>query len=87
MKERVRWRSELMETFEDVVGTCDRKVANSLLFVGRHGYASKKRVPYSFVRIDVQDGRPPKFIIRPFITEQVQREWYNHHLKPVAIGA
>ena len=46
----------------------------------------KKRVPYSFVRIDVQDGRPPKFIIRPFVAEQVQREWYNHHLKTFAIG-
>ncbi len=78
--------SELMETFEDVVGTGDRKVADSLLFVGRNGYASKKRLPYSFVRIDVQDGRPPKFIVRPFVAEQVQREWYNYHLKPFAIG-
>jgi len=78
--------SELMETFEDIVGSCDRKVADSLLFVGRNGYASQQRLPYSFVRIDVQDGRPPKFIIRPFVAERFQGEWYNHHLEPFVIG-
>ncbi|MBR8836370.1 MAG: metallophosphoesterase [Stigonema ocellatum SAG 48.90 = DSM 106950] len=78
--------SELMETFEDISGTYDRKVADSLLFVGRNDYAVQKRLPYSFVRIDVQDGCPPRFIVRPFVAELFEGEWYNHNLEPFLIG-
>jgi 3',5'-cyclic AMP phosphodiesterase CpdA len=62
-----------------------RKVARSLLFVGRNGYGSKKRRPYSFLRIDVQDGCPPKFIVRPFISERFQNQWFDSHLEPFEI--
>ncbi|MCL1474125.1 metallophosphoesterase family protein [Argonema antarcticum] len=68
---------ELMETFEDAKGSYTRKVAESLLFVGRSGQGLEKRRPYSFLRIDVKDGRPPKFIVRPFIAERIHGKWQN----------
>jgi hypothetical protein len=77
--------SELMETFQDITGSYKHKVADSLLFIGRNGEATQQRYPYSFVRIDVQDGRPPKFIIRPFIAECFQGEWHNRGLEPFVI--
>lgn len=61
------------------------KVARSLLFIGRNGYGSTKRRPYSFLRIDVQDGRPPKFVVRPFISERFQHQWFDSELKPFEI--
>jgi len=73
---------ELRETFED---GDSRLVARSLRFIGRHGKGSQKRRPYSFLRIDVQDGRPPKFIVRPFITERFHHQWNNRHLEPFEI--
>jgi hypothetical protein len=73
---------ELMEAFPDSTGTSLRKVADSLLFIGRNGYDAWKRLPYSFARIDVKDGRPPKFVIRPFVAERFQGEWYNRELQP-----
>ncbi|ARV61279.1 metallophosphoesterase [Nostocales cyanobacterium HT-58-2] len=77
--------SELMETFENLPGSPSRKVADSLLFVGRNGYDTQKRLPYSFVRIDVQDGCPPKFVVRPFVAERFQGEWCDRHLEPFVI--
>lgn len=76
---------ELTETFGDTEGDRTLKVARSLLFVGRHGQGSQKRRPYSFLRIDVQDGKPPKFIVRPFISERFQRQWSNSHIEPFEI--
>jgi hypothetical protein len=76
---------ELKETFGETEGGHTRKVAESLLYVGRNGHGSQKRRPYSFLRIDVQDGRPPKFIVRPYIAERFQRQWSNSHLKPLVI--
>jgi len=73
---------ELRETFED---GDSRLVARSLRFVGRHGKGPQKRRPYSFLRIDVQDGRPPKFIVRPFVTERFHHQWSNSHLEPFEI--
>lgn len=77
--------SELMETFEDSTDNPNRKVADSLLFVGRNGYDEQKRLPYSFVRIDVKDGNPPKFIVRPYIAERFQGEWSDRQLEPFVI--
>ncbi|BAZ24774.1 metallophosphoesterase [Kalymmatonema gypsitolerans NIES-4073] len=77
--------SELMETFEDIAGHPSRKVADSLLFVGRNGYDGQKRLPYSFVRIDVKDGNPPKFIVRPYVAERFQGEWGDRQLEPFVI--
>jgi hypothetical protein len=71
---------ELMETFGET-----RQVARSHLFVGRNGQGSQKRRPYSFLRIDVLDGCPPKFVVRPFIAERFKRQWNNRSLEPFAI--
>ncbi|MBD1926215.1 metallophosphoesterase [Trichocoleus sp. FACHB-90] len=71
---------ELMETFGET-----RQVARSHLFVGRNGQGSQKRRPYSFLRIDVLDGCPPKLVVRPFIAERFKRQWNNSGLEPFAI--
>ena len=81
-----RQRSEGLELTESYgIDGKNRKVARSLLFVGRNGYGLKKRRPYSFLRIDVQDGRPPKFIVRPFISERFEHQWVDSHLEPFEI--
>jgi hypothetical protein len=77
---------ELMEAFANENRGYRRLVAKSHLYVGRHGQGSQKRRPYSFLRIDVQDGVPPKFIVRPFICDRVHGEWVNSHLEPFMIG-
>lgn len=74
---------ELMESFGE--GSHSRLVAKSQFFVGRNGYGSQKRRPYSFLRIDVKDGKPPKFIVRPFIAERFQRQWHNSQIEPFVI--
>lgn len=75
---------ELLETFQ--VDRKTRLVAKSLLFVGRHGQGLQKRRPYSFLRIDVQEGCPPKFVIRPFTAERFQGKWHNSQIEPFVIG-
>ncbi|QSJ20961.1 metallophosphoesterase [Nostoc sp. UHCC 0702] len=77
--------SELMETFDDIPGNPVRKVADSLLYVGRNGHGSQKRIPYSCVRVDVLDGSPPKFIVTPLVAERVAHEWHNPQLQPFVI--
>ncbi|MBD2058778.1 metallophosphoesterase [Oculatella sp. FACHB-28] len=62
-----------------------RSVARSHLFIGRTGRGSKKRRPYSFLRIDVS-GDPPKFTVRPFICEYSEQEWQNSEVEPFVIG-
>lgn len=78
---------ELMEIFADTEGNITNKfVARSHLFVGRNGHGSKKRKPYSCLRIDVKDGNPPKFIVRPFITELFQRHWSHSQVEPLVLN-
>ncbi|RCJ18215.1 metallophosphoesterase [Nostoc minutum NIES-26] len=77
--------TELMETFGDIPDSSTRKVADSLLYVGRNGYASQQQLPYSCVRIDVRDGCPPKFIVRPLVAERVEQQWYSRQLEPFVI--
>jgi len=78
--------AELTETFGDMgKGSRNVSVARSLLYVGRNGQGAYKRRPYSFLRIDVQDGRPPKFIIRPMLAERYQRQWHYSQLEPLVI--
>ncbi|WP_017651985.1 metallophosphoesterase [Fortiea contorta] len=77
--------TELMETFSELGNTSIRKVADSHLFVGRSDYLFQKQLPYSAVRIDVQDGSPLKFIVRPLIAERVGEKWYNRHSEPFVI--
>lgn len=76
---------ELTEAIWDEQGAGDRKVARSLLFVGRNGQGPQKRRPYSFLRIDVKDGNPAKFIVRPFVSERIGRQWTETALEPFAI--
>jgi 3',5'-cyclic AMP phosphodiesterase CpdA len=61
-------------------------VAKSHLFVGRTGHGLQKRRPYSFVRIDVKDGRPPKFIVRPYVSERFQQQWSDRDLEAFVVG-
>jgi hypothetical protein len=80
-----RQRSEgadLMETFDNE----SRLVANSKLFIGRNGQGSQRRRPYSSLRVDVQAGDIPKFIIRPLVSEWHQRQWHNLEIEPFTIG-
>jgi hypothetical protein len=76
---------ELMEHFGDTEDGDNRLVAKSLLYIGRTGHASKKRRPYSFLRIDVHDGKPPKFRVQPFVAERSQRNWTHPQIKPFVI--
>jgi 3',5'-cyclic AMP phosphodiesterase CpdA len=77
--------TEIAETFVDPEKEDNRTVARSLLFVGRNGQGSQKRRPYSFIRIDVRDGCPPKFLIRPFVAERYHHHWHNRSLEPFEI--
>jgi 3',5'-cyclic AMP phosphodiesterase CpdA len=76
---------ELQETFGFSESGPMRPVAYSKLFVGRTGRGTKKRRPYSFLRVDVQEGRPPKFRIRPFVAERYKQEWRDRHIEPFII--
>lgn len=76
---------ELTETFADTEGDRTRQVAQSLLYVGRNGQGLQKRRPYSFLRIDVKDGRPPKFSVQPFVAERFQGQWINRQLESFEI--
>lgn len=64
----------------------EKKVAQSHLFVGRNGYGSQKRRPYSCLRVDVQDGDPPQFTIRPLVAERYRGKWYHYALQPFSIN-
>lgn len=75
-----RQRTEGTDLLED-----QKLVARSHLFVGRTGQGSQKRRPYSCLRIDVKDGCPPKFIIRPLVVERYQRQWRDREVQPFTI--
>lgn len=77
--------SDLSERFRDNESDRLRQVAKSRLFVGRHGHGSKKGRPYSFIRIDVKAGCPPKLVVRPFIAERLGRQWSHSQLEPFVI--
>ncbi|HBB30559.1 MAG TPA: metallophosphoesterase [Cyanobacteria bacterium UBA8803] len=83
-----RQRSEgpnLMEPFGLSANASTHLVAKSQFFIGRHGHGSKKRRPYSFLRINVRDGRPPKFQVQPFIGERFQGQWSDRYMEPFLI--
>jgi hypothetical protein len=60
-------------------------IAESLLFVGRSGQGSHKRRPYSCLRIDVLDGTPPKFRVRPLVVERFEGKWQEIAIEPFVI--
>jgi hypothetical protein len=76
---------ELMETFTSNNDLSIRKVADSLLYVGRSGSGFESNKPYSCVRVDVLEGFPAKFIITPLVTELVEGKWCERQLKPLII--
>ncbi|MCL6434579.1 MAG: metallophosphoesterase [Leptolyngbyaceae cyanobacterium HOT.MB2.61] len=73
---------ELTESFEHFGKKDVRTVAKSLMFIGRSGQGSKKRRPYSALRIDVKDGCPPKFLVRPLVAERFQHQWVEREVEP-----
>ncbi|BAY60802.1 metallophosphoesterase [Calothrix brevissima NIES-22] len=77
--------SELLETFTEIPETPTRKVADSLLYVGRTGSGFQKKLAYSCLRIDVHDGTPPKFTIRPLVTERSGENWSHSQVEPFDI--
>jgi hypothetical protein len=79
-----RQRVEGSELTDDR-GNQSYPVAHSQLFVGRSGQGTQKRRPYSFIRIDVKAGCPPKFTVRPYIAEWYQRKWKEYALEPFTI--
>ncbi|MEL6471162.1 MAG: metallophosphoesterase [Cyanobacteria bacterium J06623_4] len=62
-------------------------VAESHLFLGRAGYGSKTRRPYSALRVDVRfdpdSAQPPQFVLRPLVCERYQGEWKAYEAKPI----
>jgi 3',5'-cyclic AMP phosphodiesterase CpdA len=76
---------ELLETFGFSENGPTRPVAQSKLFLGRTGRGSKKRRPYSFLRVDVLEGCPPKFRIQPIVAERYKQEWRDRKLDPFMI--
>ncbi|MBD2089550.1 metallophosphoesterase [Microcoleus sp. FACHB-1515] len=62
-----------------------RMVARSKLFVGRNGQGSFRRRPYSFLRIDVKPGTPPRFVVRPGVAERFQGKWNTYNVDPFEI--
>ncbi|WP_333277882.1 MULTISPECIES: metallophosphoesterase family protein [unclassified Microcoleus] len=65
--------------------TAGLRVAESLLYVGRSGQGSHKRRPYSCLRIDVLDGCPPKFRVKPLIVERFEGKWQEIAIEPFVI--
>ncbi len=72
-----RQKSEGPELYEEIENEPNpRLVAKSKLFIGRHGHGSKKRRPYSGLRIDVRSGQPPRFFVQPLVAERFHSKWH-----------
>ncbi|MBW4474103.1 MAG: metallophosphoesterase [Stenomitos rutilans HA7619-LM2] len=63
----------------------ERLVARSKLFIGRSGQGLHRRRPYSFIRIDVQPGTPPKFVVRPYVAERFHKQWDDYAIDPFTL--
>jgi 3',5'-cyclic AMP phosphodiesterase CpdA len=81
-----RQRQEGPDLTEQTAESNSRLVARSTLYVGRNGSGAAKHRPYSFLRIDVQEGCPPKFKVRPFISDRFQGQWHHYPLTPFVLG-
>lgn len=62
-------------------------VARSHLFLGYSGYGNSVRRPYSAVRIEVSQGFPPKFLVKPLVRERYRGEWRDLEIQPFTISA
>lgn len=76
---------EITEAFNPFNREVSQPVAKSHLFVGRTGQGSHKHRPYSFLRIDVKAGSPPKFVVRPYISDRFHGQWSDRALEPFTI--
>ncbi|NEQ95289.1 MAG: metallophosphoesterase [Cyanothece sp. SIO2G6] len=59
-----------------------RAVARSKLYVGLKGHRGDRHRSYSFLRVDVQLGNPPKFVLQPYISERYHSQWQDYALEP-----
>lgn len=76
---RQRKEGAVLEEFGQPVAKCH-------LFIGRSGVGSKKRRPYSALRVDVKytDSTDiPQFELRPLIVERYQGKWHTYDLGPI----
>lgn len=86
---RRQWESdgdEIEETEHTANGVQGRIVAKSKLYVGLSGHRTERKRPYSFLRVDVQPGTPPRFVLRPYISERYHGQWKDFALQPFTIG-
>lgn len=63
-------------------------VARCHLFLGRSGHGSKKRRPYSALRVDVKYTEAdsiPRFVLRPLVAERYQGKWKNYETSPITL--
>ncbi|MEO0489221.1 MAG: metallophosphoesterase, partial [Cyanobacteria bacterium J06659_2] len=79
---RQRFEGDILT--ETIAGK-DCKVARSHQFVGRNGHGSRKRRPYSALRIDVLPGMPLCFKVRPYVVEKHGSQWETQTLPPIEI--
>ena len=71
-----------VELMEISSGGYVHMVARSRMFIGRKGKGKKTRSPHTFLRIDVHQGVPPRFVIRPFVVEKLQNQWNSSAITP-----
>ncbi|MBD0334027.1 MAG: metallophosphoesterase [Cyanobacteria bacterium Co-bin13] len=78
---------ELSETFlgSDRETSEERLVAKSQLYVGLSGHKSERRRPYSFLRIDVKAGSPPRFEVKLHVSERHHQTWEDYALDPLML--
>lgn len=76
--------SQVMEMIEQEGVRHIQVVAQSQLYVGRQKRSNPEHSPHTFLRIDVQDGIPPRFVVRPFVVEK-QQQWSSYPLEPITI--
>jgi 3',5'-cyclic AMP phosphodiesterase CpdA len=78
---------ELYETFlsDGGEGAEGRLVAKSQLFVGLTGHKRERRRPYSFLRIDVKAGTPPRFEVKLHVSERYHQDWEEYALDPLML--
>ncbi|MGF1588165.1 MAG: metallophosphoesterase [Pleurocapsa sp.] len=60
-------------------------IAQSNLYVGRQGKGKNRKLPYSFLRIDVQAGDKPTFSVNPHIAEWHKKQWQEYAIDPLMI--
>jgi 3',5'-cyclic AMP phosphodiesterase CpdA len=62
-----------------------QQVAESRLFLGCRGEGIYQKKSYSCLRIDVQNGNPPRFLVRPLIAEHAYHNWYHYQHSPFTL--